>query len=266
MPTHPQNDFIFSLYKPFRNQLRDYELLDSLELIWNFSRNLTFDLPFSRDIELTNKFKASKNLTERRINGIPEFEQEYLLKEILINCETYKKSKTLKRVDNLAKLINYLRFDFRDGMSKRFSKPEDILLEFNRLAHQQFSWQIAYNQNIIFRYYKIYNSGELSKLVKNVYGLTTFELFFIGFFLFRWTAEHFRIIMPINFPVSFITNEMVQRFIELFSISIDKAKTDLIECREMNEYMFHSYNPLLAKPLLIYENTQVLILLPNNFF
>lgn len=44
--------FISSLYTPFRNQIRQYNLIDSLIVIWGYARNFTFDLPFPSEIEL----------------------------------------------------------------------------------------------------------------------------------------------------------------------------------------------------------------------
>jgi len=229
--------------------------LDSLYLIWGYSRNFTFDLEFPPDIERPNGFIPNDNINTRRYSGLPEFEQEFLLKEFILNCDTTPTRFSLKQKDKLSKLVNYLRFSFSDEIDKNFTIPGDFLLEFNRMAHRQFNWQLGYNQKVIFRYYKVYADKEVSLIIKNKFHLTTYELFIIGFFFFRWTAEHFQTNLPFTSEFPLITNEMIEIFFQNFSMTVDQAKEELKECQQMNENIFYSYNPLLAKPILIYQDT-----------
>ena len=161
-----QNAIVYSLYKPFRNQIRNYNLLDSLYVIWGYSRNFTFDLPFPSDIELPAGFNPNDELNNRRYRGLPEFEQEFLMKEFILNCDPNLTSKSLKSKSNLSKLVNYLRRDFNDTVDKHFTIAGDFMLEFNRMAHRQFNWQVGYNTNVIFRYYKVYSDVEVAAIVK----------------------------------------------------------------------------------------------------
>jgi len=250
-----QNNHIFSLYKPFRNYIRNYNLLDSLYLIWGYSRNFTFNLPFPLDIEPPNGFLPNGDLSTRRDYGLPEFEQEFLLKEFILNCDTNPTKNSLRQKDELRKLVNYLRFSFSDKIEKYYTIHDNFLLEFNRMVHRQFNWQLGYNQKVIFRYYKVYADANVSSIVKNKFNLTTYELFIIGFFFFRLTAEHFRTNLPFTSEFPLITNEMIEIFFQNFSMPIEKARKELKECQQMNENIFYSYNPLLAKPILIYQNT-----------
>lgn len=250
-----QNDYIHSLYKPFRNQIRNYNLIDSLYLIWGYSRNFTFNLPFPPDIEKPNGFLPNEDLNLRRYRGLPEFEQEFLLREFILNCDTNPTKHSLKQKERLSKLVNYLRFSFSDEIDKHFKIPDDFLLEFNRMAHRQFNWQLGYNQKVIFRYYKVYADAEVSAIIKNKFKLTTYELFIIGFFFFRWTAEHFLTNLPFTSQFTLITTEMIEIFFQNFSMKVEQAREELKESQQMNENIFYSYNPLLAKPILIYQNT-----------
>ena len=249
------DNFIYSLYKPFRNQIKQYNLLESLAVIWSYSRNFTFDLPFPSDIELPNHFFPSDDINIRRYRGLPEFEQEFLLKEFIINCDRSTTKYSLKQKIKLSKLINYLRFSFNDEIDKKYTTNGDFLLEFNRMAHRQFNWQMGYNQKIIFRYYKVYVDADVSSIIKRKFKLTSYELFIIGFFLFIWTGDHFRTDLPFRSEVSLITSEMIDIFFQNFSISIEQAKEELKACQQMNANIFYSYNPLLAKPILIFENS-----------
>lgn len=252
-----QNNQIFFAYKPFRNQLRKYNLIDSIYVIWAFSRNLTFDLPIPNDIEVTREFRFS-SIEERRFNGLPEFELEYLLREIIINCSDIQKKDSLKQRKTLAKTVNYLRKTFSEEVSKhsflKIGKEEDAFLELNRMAHRQFLWQLGYNQNIIFRNFKIYSNKAIEELVMKKLGLTTLEIFILGFCFFKVTADVFSLKLPYKSNVAAISDEKIALFLSHFCIRLDKVKEELKDAQEMNENIFYSYNPLRSKPILIYEN------------
>ena len=251
------SEYIFSLYKPFRNQLRGYNLFDSLQLIWGYSRNFTFNLPLPDDIELPNGFNPSDDINDRRFKSIPEFEQEFLLKEIIINCHTLPipSGFSLKRKDKLAKLIYYLRHTLNEKIDQKYNTQDDFLLEFNRMTHRQFGWQLSYNSNIILRYYKIYSEPAVDTIIKNKLQLNTFEIFVLGIYFFYLTGQLFKIDINYNSRISFITNEKIKIFFNHFAVPIEKAKEELKAYQQMNENIFYSYNPLLSKPILIYKNT-----------
>jgi hypothetical protein len=251
-----QNNKIFYSYTPFRNKLRKLSLMDSIYVIWGFSKNLTFDLPLPRDIQVSNDFHFL-NIEQRRFRGIPEFELEFLLREIILNCNDIPKKDTIKDYKTLSKIINYLRTTFSEEVSKHsFSKihEDDVFLEFHRMAHRQFLWQLGYNKNIITRNFKIYSHKKIEELIIKKLGLTTFELFILGFFFFRITGDAFLIKLPYKSQVPAISDEKIALFLSYFSITIEKAKEALIETQQMNENIFYTYNPLRAKPILIYQN------------
>jgi hypothetical protein len=249
-----QSDFIYQLYKPLRNQIRNYYLLDCLYLIWGYSRNFTFNLPLPSDIELPAGFIPNDDLQNRRYRGLPEFEQEFLLREFILNCDPNHTKKSLKQKGNLSKLVNYLRMTFVEEVDKNMTLPSGFLIEFNRMAHRQFKWQTGYNQRVIFRNYKIYSDPEVSLIVKKKFQLTSYEIFILGFFFFRWTAENYRTNLPFRSEFHLISNEMIEVFFKNFSMTMEQAKDELKECQQMNENIFYSYNPLSAKPILIYQN------------
>ena len=94
-----QNDKIFALYKPFRNQLRKFELFDSLYVFWAYARNLTFDnKPLPPDIELPQLYHQFGDLSYKRINGIHEIELDFLIKEAILNCEALTTEHSLKKL------------------------------------------------------------------------------------------------------------------------------------------------------------------------
>lgn len=249
-----RDEDIFKLYKPLRNQFSKYNVIDSLHLIWAYARNYTFDLPFPKDIPLSDKFLNSKNLHERRYFGIPEFELEFLMKEMILHCEEKQTNKSLKQQGNTPKLINYLRYTLSEGIDSKFTLGGNIFAEFKRLAHRQFIWQRNVFSNHIFRYYKVFSEPTLAEIIKNRFDLTTYELFVIGFFFFRHLSEYYRVQLPINSTTPQLSNEKIAKFLEHFSIPLDQIRAELKEYQQINENLFYTYNPIKSHPILVYQN------------
>lgn len=250
-----QDDRIFDLYKPFRNQLRNFELEECLYLIWGYARNFTFNLPFPDDIQQPGGFRSNGTINDRRSTGIPEFEQSFLLKEMLLNAGPVKNPKySLKDKDQQAKLVNYMRHTLAEKAEQRFSEHTDVILNFNRLFHRQFQWQHGFNKNIIYRYYSIFSFAEIDQMINDVYNLNAFQLFLLGFYFFRLSAENFKTQLPYLSHTPVISDQMIERFFQLFSIVPEDAKKQIAEHQQMNENLFYSYNPMFARPILRYPD------------
>ena len=261
-----RNQDVFELYRPLRNQLSRFNLLDSLFVIWGYSRNYTFNYEFPRDIEMPQGFNPSEpNLNTRKYRGLFDHEMEFLLKEIIINCDICKTKYSLREVKHFAKLMNYYRSGLSDGISKKYSTVDNILLEYKRIAHSQFKWQLGHNRSDIFKYYQIYTDPILSKIIEAKLNLTVQQLFLIGFLFYMRTGKHFKTQLPLISNVKALTNEMIEIFIKHFSIKLEDAKIELKKFQQINENIFYSFNPLMAKPLLI-ENNNILCPIPILVF
>lgn len=250
------NEEIYNLYKPFRNRLTKYNVIDSLYIIWGYSRNYIFDHTFPEDIAKPAGFNPFEpNKQNRKYRGLFDHELEYLLKEFIINCDSFETSKSFRQKGELSTLINYMRFTLNEEIDKKYTIQDNFLFEFNRMVHRQFIWQLNYSHKTIFRYFKIYSHDTLSKIILDKFQLTSHQLFLIGFFFFGWTARNFRCPLPFKSEAPVITGEMIAHFIQHFSISLDDAKSSLKEAQQINQNIFYTYNPLLAKPLILYKDS-----------
>ena len=248
-----QLDFVFELYKPFRNQLRNLELMDALYVIWGFARNLTFDLPLPDDIQRPQRFNPRSDKNTRRYRGINDFELEFLYKEMLLHAVPDLPAKhDPKQVDTLAKLVNYMRHNLSNQIDAKYADRDLIMVNFNRTFHQQFKWQQSYTRNAIFRYYKIFAAPEVGHLVQQVYGLTTWELFVLGFFFFRITGDQFKNRHPYPSRFDRLDNEMVTRFFRVFAATIPEIRQEIEQHQQMNENLMYAFNPVTVRPILIH--------------
>lgn len=257
---------IFEIYRPFRNKLARFNVIDSLYVIWGYSRNYIFDNEFPRDIEKPSSFNPHEpKLNERKYWGLFDHELEFLQKEIILNCDIAKTKYSFREQKYFSKVMNYLRDDIENTLSKKYTNQDNILLDFNRMAHRQFKWQAGYGRETIFRYYQIYSDKTIAELITNKFKLTPQQLFLIGFLFFGWTGTHFKTALPFKSTAKAITNEMLEIFISHFSMTIQEAKHELKEYQQINENIFYSINPLLAKPLLI-EKSDMMCPIPIFMF
>src|SRR5579862_6852415 len=100
----------FENYKPFRNYMRRFSLVESLVDVWRYSLNVLDNIPLPPDYAV----------------GKPPFEP--------IN-------RNLRRWNDLAGAVNHIR-RLDDEAYAAFGDQRDVLLEIHRIVHRQFPWQI----------------------------------------------------------------------------------------------------------------------------
>ena len=111
---------IFEFYKPFRNQLRQFQVFDSLYVIWGYGRNYTFDKPFPADIERPGRFNPNDtDKFSRKYWGIHDHELEFLTREIVLHADIGRTTESLRNRKKTHKLLNYLRGTLDEEIAKR---------------------------------------------------------------------------------------------------------------------------------------------------
>lgn len=250
-----QDNEVYSLYTPLRNRVREYNLLDGLYVIWGFARNLIFNDPFPFDIQKAPGFDPFGDINNKRQKGIPEFELNFLLKQFILHCTLYRSKKDLKEFRNWGKIVNEFR-KLKNSLHKSLDDPSNLFIEFNRHFHDQFKWQNSFRLEYMIRYYKIYNTEELRPIIEAKTGLSLFELFLSGIVYMGRMKECFLCSKLVS-NLSKITTETLDKFVDLYSITIEDAKKEIAKHQQMNENLFYSYNPLIAKPILKYEDKYI---------
>ncbi|MBK9047954.1 MAG: hypothetical protein IPL74_15115 [Bacteroidetes bacterium] len=233
-----QNNHIFNIYKTLRNYIRKYYLLDGLYVIWGYARNNIFNLPFPNDIEKPNSFDPNGDLFNKRYFGLPEFEQEFLVKQFIIHCNLTPTSNSILKKDNLKVIINYLRHTLSEEVDKINENSSDFLLEFHRMAHRQFIWQPGYSQNGMLRYYKLYSYAPVSKIVEQTFGIKVYDLFILAFYCFAITGKQFKTQLPFKSDIPQLSSSTIDTFLSEFSIKLEDFRNELINLQQMNENIF----------------------------
>lgn len=246
------NENINLLYKPFRNKISKYYNQEQcLYVVWAYSRNLLFNLPFPNDIEVIPTFNPNDYVNIRRARGIPEFVLEFLYKEFIINCQNISTQKSILKREEFIKIGKYVIDELYIHLENINNTETDILLDFNRKIQAQIKGQQSFDRETILRYYKIYSDEKLNLILQNKIGLNTYQLFSIVFIFFTWTSKYFKSKLPFVSAIPNLSTEMFNTFLSHFAIKIDDAKNLLKKYQQVNENLFYSYNPLLANPILI---------------
>lgn len=255
---------IFNTHKSFVNFIKEFDLFESLYVIWAYIQNLQFDTPMPRDIELNTYFNKW-NVTDKRLRNSSEWELEYLTKEIILNCERkWNSKKSLRQYKYFTKAVNNVR-KINDLTGSLISQA-DILKELYRMAHRQFIWQSGVNSMTMIRNYKIYNNIELRKIFKEIIGIEYMTFFKIGLLFWSHYSKSYFVNYPVNNnKVKDIPIRDIDMFTNFYLISINELKNDYKMNQSFDENIFYKTNPLKYKPLIL-NNNIIICPLPTLLF
>lgn len=243
-----QSNDVFELYKPLRNHLRKTSLLESLRVMWAYSRYLQFDKQIPDDIEVTPKVRSGRKMDY--VSFLNEWALETLVREIIINSqETTTCAKTVREWNYLAGALNKLR-ELENSIYGKFGTDQGIHLEIHRIAHRQFPWQSRPSTISMTRYFKIFGYAPLDKITQDVIGLTTKELYLIGTAVLAVYLKEPILSYPPHIGVKGITLENLKRVLNRFSCELTTLKNKLLSEQEMNEKFAYSYHSLRAYPIM----------------
>ena len=168
---------IEQLYRRIRSIVRELGHRESLYVIWAYSQSLQIDhFNIPRDIEVHDAFR---NANPRQAI-ISEWTLELLAREVIRYAdEEPRRGRSMRSWGTLATIVNLVR-ELENEIYAEFG-GERIHLELMRIAHRQFAWQQSrINWRPIVRYYKLFNTTQISNLIFQATGLTLDEIYLVG--------------------------------------------------------------------------------------
>jgi hypothetical protein len=254
----------YEVYKPLQNVIKNFELYDSLLLCWQFSNFFDYKKPLPRNIELPLKIKHPVELVPFQVYVINSWELEFLVSEIILYApdRVWDHKKSLIRMSDRDKVVNNIR-RIRDN-SYKSNKDEDVFIELNRMAHQQFHLQVFSKADFIYRNYFIFNSEKINKMVLDTYNLTTLEIFKTGLVLYGLFSSNFAVKLPIKTEIKLVTEEAITKFLSVFSLDISELRKKIVASRKYDDTLLYQFNLIKQYPLILH--TDLLCPIPNNLF
>ena len=129
---------VYDLYKPLRNHLRQFPLLESLGVVRAYVQHLQFKVPFPANIEVEQEFLRARHRHEKKVY---EWELDILAREIVLNSPEHAE-KTLRSWHEFAEAINKIK-ELENSITGAYPElhQKNILIELYRIGHRQFPWQ-----------------------------------------------------------------------------------------------------------------------------
>lgn len=181
---------------------------------------------------------------------LAEWTLEQLVREtIRYGDETARDGKTLRTWDTLAALANTLR-DLEGAIYRDLVGGPNIQLEMMRIMHRQFVWQQQrFKWTWIIRYYKLFNTPEITAHAQVATGLTVEQIYLIGLYLGhffdnpRWTRR-------VSVEIPRLTEEHLERFLA-FTCTTRVALVEKLRSEHaLDEGFAYRYSSLRAYPVL----------------
>jgi hypothetical protein len=240
---------IFDLYKPLRNHLRPLYIEDALYVIWAYFQHMQFNNAIPADIQVDGSFINAKSVPER---GVFEWELSVIAREVIIHAQDLPNPNniTLRKWDYLAGAVNKLKH-LENNAWPLFGNMENVQLELNRIAHRQFRWQEDRpDQTQYTRYYKIFSSPELEKIVKEKIGLTVKEWYMIGLALVGSYLHHYKLNIDPKIQIATLDIEKFNRFISHVALDYSSLKERLTTSQQLNEKFVYTFNAMASHPII----------------
>lgn len=260
-------DNIYNLYKPLRNYLKQFSLIDSLAVIRAYLQYMQFNINLPEDIHTDNSFLQAKSKYER---GVYEWRLETLVKEIIINAETTTLSKTFRdwryfsnALIKLCDLENNINIHYKNVFEQQ------ILIELFRSSHRQFPWNTHPNTILLNRYYKVFSHPKIDFIIQKHTGLTTKELYIIGLALTGAYLDYFSLSYPPELQILGITQEKIDKFLKHFSTDMESIKKQITNLQSYDYDYAYTLNPLSITPIIrtkIYGKDSIIAPVPTLLF
>ncbi|MBU1557808.1 hypothetical protein KKC45_02500 [Patescibacteria group bacterium] len=241
-------------YKKIRNKIRATQLDESIYVIWNYLNYLMNGESGFVDIEVSKEFLMKDYIQRRRT--LNEWELQSLLREVIIHSQekTYK-PKSFRKMRYFSDSINMLK-EFSNTVAKTYISSENaekgILIEFHRLAHQQFSWQTKIANGIyLTRYAKIFKNNEVKEIVKNKIGMDIDKFYFIVMIIYGYfIGKKIAIDYPPRIEVENVAQNDLEKVFKFLCISIEEMREITNRMHKVNQDFGYTLNQNEVFPLI----------------
>lgn len=249
------------LYKPFRNYLRHFPLVQSLDLVWAYSEHVANGRTLPAHMQFRDRF--GKPSTERFL--LYPWEFDLLAREIVLNGGTVGQ-RSLDSWPELSIVINKLR-GLKDDIAKRYVSPETVLRDLHRTVHQQFPWQRPPSTRTMMRAYKLFGTDAMRPILEASTGIDLDSFFKLG----MAAAGHFRNQSRLNTDQDYsmlgVPLDVSKKFFDRLTVDLSDLKDQTKNIQRYDESWHFAVNPLRDTPLVRFERTHPeLVLCPIPTF
>lgn len=248
----------YSIYKPLRNLLRQYNLWSGLSVAYRFMTYLDYD----RDLPQALAPAGVLTRADRLRKGLVQWEFEILIREMILNCPEQGR-KNFQSVKDIAKCINLIKRIENRIYGAHEGEDDDVLYELVRIAHRQFPWQTGINRAFAARYHWLYRQPGLRECISKIFGMNITELMQISLSLTGHFMNNMFINTPINNRINGVDPEITDKFIDRLSIDVAGAKEHFQKFASYDINWAYTFNIFRDRPLLRCPNGRVACIIPD---
>lgn len=238
----------YDIYKPFRNHLRKFELLESLDVIRAYIQYFQTKDPLPQYITSYSPLLLAH---DKRQFGLHEWDLADLAKEVVLNCIEPVGERSMRNWPILADTVNRLN-SVKDNFFREYRQQfqGDILLEMYRKTHQQFPWQRGYSHDDVTRNFKIFSHPPLETIFKNVIGLNVRDVYVLGLALIGNLHDKLAMNTDIDTSTLLVDDEAFPAFLNHFSSTVPILREMISRSQSYDQDYSYTFNPLRAFPLI----------------
>jgi len=195
--------------------------------------------------------------------GLAPWEFEILARELLLNADKRRGSRSFASWHEVARCINSIKHIENETWARHSVAADDIYYELVRIAHRQFPWQRGLSRSYISSYLRLYGSEELCPLFVEEYGMSPLEMIQLTMALSGHFHTDFTIKLPMRNELNAVTPEVFDQFVRRFAMTIDDASQETRIVQEYNINWAYTFNPLRSRPLLRLPSNEVICPIPT---
>jgi hypothetical protein len=229
-------------YKPFRNYMRRFELIQGLVDVWCYSQHVLNARPLPPDYAVGKPFGVTLN------RNLWPWDLDILAREIVLNAGP-RGDRSLRNWNHFAEAVNHIRR--LDGLA--YSEPgetRDVLFELHRIAHRQFPWQIRTGIGPLMRAMKIFSHPDVEPIVVRELGMTMREFLLLGTAVTGHFQNKFVLTPNQDYGVINISKDVSAVFFDRITCTIDELRDETRKQQSYGADWLYAWNPLESKPLV----------------
>lgn len=233
-------------YKPLRNTMRRFALLDGLVDVWGYALHVIHGQPLRAGLAVGIPLQIGGHIGDY----LYPWDLDVMARELLINAGA-RGTLRLGRWSDLAKVSKMVRR--LDGLSSQQPDTPDVLFEIHRIVHRQFPWQRSPTVDSTVRYLKVFGASNLEEIVLRELGMSMKQLFLLGGAVTGNFMRDWGMSTNQDYAVLGIGIKQSQAFFDRLAATPAQLKASLDTKATYGTDWLYAWNPLERWPLIRFD-------------
>ena len=229
-------------YKPFRNYMRRFVIVDGLLDVWRYFLHIIDGIP------LPPGYLVGKPAFAQLERNVWPWDLEIIARELVLNASA-RGDRSLRKWNDLANAINHIQ-RLGDEAYKLFGDSRDVMFEMHRIAHRQFPWQIRIGVNPLMRALKIFGRPEVDSIVVQELGMTMRQVILLGIGLMGHFQKSGWMSIDQNCEEIGVPSGAAKAFFQRLTSAISALRSETAKQQSYGPDWAYAWNPLESTPLV----------------